>query len=66
MSNASVGNSSEQEMWKGALIPSLVVTLLCVGGSIAMKKGPGAWGSLLASLIVVLFFSVHLLSLIHI
>ena len=60
MSNASVGNSSEQEMWRGALIPSLVVTLLCVGGSIAIKKGPGAWGSLLASLIVVLFFSVHL------
>jgi hypothetical protein len=47
-------------MWRGALIPSLVVTAICIAGSIALKKGPGAWGSLLASLIVLLFFSVHL------
>ncbi len=64
MSNLSTptpsGNSSETMMWRGALIPSLVVTVICVGGSIALKKGPGAWGSLLASLIVLLFFSVHL------
>jgi len=53
-------NSSETMMWRGALLPSLVVTVICVAGSIAIKKGPGAWGSLLASLIVLLFFSVHL------
>ena len=53
-------NSSETMMWRGALIPSLVVTAICIAGSIALKKGPGAWGSLLASLIVLLFFSVHL------
>jgi len=47
-------------MWRGALIPSLVVTVISIAGSIAIKKGPGAWGSLLASLIVLLFFSVHL------
>jgi len=60
MSNVSVGDSSEQQMWKGALIPALIITVICVAGSIALKKGPGAWGSLLASLTVVLFFSVHL------
>ena len=47
-------------MWRGALLPAVVVALICVSGSIALRRGPGAWGSLLASLIVVLFFSVHL------
>lgn len=47
-------------MWRGALLPSLIVTVICVIGSIALKRGPGAWGSILASLIVLLFFSVHL------
>ena len=60
MSNLSVGSSSEEKMWRGALIPALFVTVVCVAGSIALRKGPGAWGSLLASLTVVLFFSVHL------
>jgi ATP synthase protein I len=53
-------NSPEKQMWRGALLPSLIVTVICVIGSIALKRGPGAWGSLLASLIVLLFFSVHL------
>lgn len=61
MSNLSVGSaSSEEQMWRGALLPAVVVALICVSGSIALRRGPGAWGSLLASLIVVLFFSVHL------
>lgn len=61
MSNLSVGTpSSEEQMWRGALLPAVVVALICVSGSIALRRGPGAWGSLLASLIVVLFFSVHL------
>jgi len=60
MSNLSVGSSSEEKMWRGALIPALFVAVACVAGSIALRKGPGAWGSLLASLTVVLFFSVHL------
>ncbi len=47
-------------MWRGALLPALLVTVLCIIGSVALKKGPGAWGSLLASLTVLLFFSVHL------
>jgi len=60
MSNLSVGSSSEEKMWRGALIPALLVAIVCVAGSIALRKGSGAWGSLLASLTVVLFFSVHL------
>lgn len=52
--------SPETDMWRGALLPSVAFTVVCVIGSIALKKGPGAWGSLLASLTVLLFFSVHL------
>ena len=53
-------NSSEEKMWRGALIPALAIATICVIGSVALRKGPGAWGSLLASLTVLLFFSVHL------
>ena len=60
LSAHSASASSEEQMWRGALLPALLVAALCVAGSIALRKGPGAWGSLLASLTVVLFFSVHL------
>ena len=60
LSAHSASASSEEHMWRGALLPALLVAALCVAGSIALRKGPGAWGSLLASLTVVLFFSVHL------
>ncbi len=59
MSNLSAA-SSEEKMWKGALVPALVVTVISIVISIAVKKGPGAWGSLLASMTVLIFFSVHL------
>jgi hypothetical protein len=59
MSNLSAA-SSEEKMWRGALVPALVVTVISIVISIAVKKGPGAWGSLLASLTVLIFFSVHL------
>ena len=59
MSNLSAA-SSEETMWRGALVPALVVTVISIVISIAVKKGPGAWGSLLASMTVLIFFSVHL------
>jgi hypothetical protein len=59
MSNLSAA-SSEEKMWRGALVPALVVTVISIVISVAVKKGPGAWGSLLASLTVLIFFSVHL------
>ena len=59
MSNLSAA-SSEEKMWRGALVPALVVTVISIVISIAVKKGPGAWGSLLASMTVLIFFSVHL------
>lgn len=52
--------SSEEKMWRGALVPALVVTVISIVISIVVKKGPGAWGSLLASMTVLIFFSVHL------
>lgn len=59
MSNLSAA-SSEEKMWRGALVPALVVTVISIVISIAVKKGPGAWGSLLAGMTVLIFFSVHL------
>jgi ATP synthase protein I len=59
MSNLSAA-SSEEKMWRGALVPALVVTGISIVISVVVKKGPGAWGSLLASLTVLIFFSVHL------
>ena len=59
MSNLSAA-SSEEKMWRGALVPALIVTVISIVISVAVKKGPGAWGSLLASLTVLIFFSVHL------
>ena len=59
MSNLSAA-SSEEKMWRGALVPALVVTVISIVISIAVKKSPGAWGSLLASMTVLIFFSVHL------
>ncbi len=59
MSNLSAA-SSEEKMWRGALVPALVVTVISIVISIAVKKGPGALGSLLASMTVLIFFSVHL------
>jgi len=59
MSNLNAA-SSEEKMWRGALVPALVVTVISIVISVAVKKGPGAWGSLLASLTVLIFFSVHL------
>jgi hypothetical protein len=59
MSNLSAA-SSEEKMWRGALVPALLVTVISIVISVAVKKGPGAWGSLLASMTVLIFFSVHL------
>lgn len=60
MSNRNLTRTPEDSMWRGALLPSLIIAALCVAGSIAVKGRAGAWGSILACLTVVIFFSVHL------
>ncbi|CAB4531844.1 unannotated protein [freshwater metagenome] len=48
-------------LWRGAIIPSGVVALLCVVISTVVHHQSGLWGSAFASIVVLLFFSVHLL-----
>lgn len=48
-------------MWRGALIPSLVVTLLAAIISTILYSSSGLLAAILASFTVVIFFSVSLL-----
>jgi len=53
--------SSSGQMWRGALIPSLVVTLLAAIISTILYSSSGLLAAILASFTVVIFFSVSLL-----
>jgi uncharacterized membrane protein len=52
---------SNRAMWRGALLPSLVLGLISIIVSTIMRGTPGLFGSALASFTVVIFFSVSLL-----
>ena len=53
--------SSNKAMWRGALIPSLVLGVLALVVSTIVKGSAGLLGSALATFTVVIFFSVSLL-----
>ena len=53
--------NSDTQLWKGAILPAVIVaaiSLICV--TIANHK-PGLFAGLLASFTVIIFFSIHLL-----
>jgi ATP synthase protein I len=52
---------SNRAMWRGALIPSLVLSFFSIVASTITRGTPGFFGSLLASFTVVIFFSVSLM-----
>lgn len=52
---------SNKAMWRGALIPSISVSVLAIITSTALRGLSGLWGSSLAAFTVVIFFSVSLL-----
>ena len=52
--------SIEFEMWKGALVPAIIVGVLGVIGFGIARGNSGAIGALLANFIVVIFFAIHL------
>lgn len=52
---------SSTSMLRGAIKPSLLVSALTILISFVIQGLPGFWGGLLASLVVVIFFSVSLL-----
>ena len=52
--------NTEEDLWRGALIPALLVGVVSVVISTILRHSAGLWGSALALLTVILFFSVHL------
>lgn len=48
-------------LWRGALLPSLLTALVCVIIAAVLRASAGLAAALLASVTVIIFFSVHLL-----
>jgi len=55
------GQNSETGLWRGALIPALVVAVISIFVALFTRGSSGLLGALLASATVILYFSVHLL-----
>ena len=53
--------SSDTTLWKGAILPSSVVALFLIITMSVVNGRSGLLGALLASVTVVIFFSIHLL-----
>jgi len=53
--------SSETNLWRGALIPAVTVAAISIIAGSLVRGTSGLWGSMLASATVILYFSVHLL-----
>ncbi len=53
--------SSENAMLKGALLPTVVVGIICIAIFSVVKGLHGFYGALVAQVVVVIFFLVHLL-----
>jgi hypothetical protein len=53
-------SSTERDLLRGALIPSLVVGVIAIIISTITQGNPGFMGALLAQLVVVMYFAVHI------
>jgi len=53
-------SSTERDLLRGALIPSLVVGVTAIIISTITQGNPGFMGALLAQLVVVMYFAVHI------
>jgi len=53
--------SSDTTLWKGAILPSSVVALFLIITMSVVNGRSGVLGALLASVTVIIFFSIHLL-----
>ena len=54
-------NNSDAQLWRGAIIPSLVTALICLILLSFINGKSGAIGAALASMTVIIFFSIHLI-----
>ena len=53
--------SSDTVLWQGAIIPASIAALLSLIVMATLKGKSGAVGAILASVTVIIFFSIHLL-----
>lgn len=54
-------HSSDTKLWKGAISPAVITSVILIIIMIITKGRSGLLGALLASVTVIIFFSVHLL-----
>lgn len=54
-------NNSDAQLWRGAIIPSLITALICLILLSFINGKSGAIGAALASITVMIFFSIHLI-----
>jgi hypothetical protein len=52
---------SDTKLWKGAIVPASIVAAIALIADTVLKGKSGFLGGLLASITVIIFFSVHLL-----
>jgi hypothetical protein len=52
---------SDTQLWKGAIVPASFIATIALIASTVLKGKSGFLGGLLASITVIIFFSVHLL-----
>jgi ATP synthase protein I len=53
--------ASDTVLWKGAILPASIIAILLVVIMSVVNGRPGLFGALLASVTVIIFFSIHLL-----
>jgi ATP synthase protein I len=51
----------DTKLWRGAVVPATIAAILALIVDVALKGRSGFIGGLLASITVIIFFSVHLL-----
>jgi ATP synthase protein I len=56
----SLQQNNESQLLKGALIPTLVIGVIAIAAATYSRGGPGFIGALLAQVVVVIYFLVHL------
>ncbi len=54
-------NNSDAQLWRGAIIPSLITALICLILLSFINGKSCAIGAALASITVIIFFSIHLI-----
>jgi uncharacterized membrane protein len=53
--------ASDTALWKGAILPAAIIAILLAVIMSVVNGRPGLFGALLASVTVIIFFSIHLL-----